>query len=88
MTNGGSTVTDKSMSDLRLFLYVLIVVLSATYAIVKSLYAIGERTITFETYDDAEARKFQKDCDGFVRVHTRALKHTLICYEKREEDSD
>ena len=65
-------------------LITILIILLATYFIVDCLQEIRERSVTFETYDDAEARKFQKECDGFVRVHTHALKHTLVCYKKEQ----
>ena len=74
------------MSNSRLFLIVVLVALVATYVIVDYLHEIQSRTTTFETYDDAEARKFMLACDGHVRVHTRALKHWLRCYKKKAED--
>lgn len=76
------------MTNLRLFLSVMLMILTATYVIVRCLHEIRDRTVTFETYDDVEARKFQRECDGVVRVHTAALKHTLVCFEKKEQKND
>ena len=72
------------MTGMRLFLGIILGILIATYLIVDCLQEIMERTVTFETYDDAEARKFQRACNGPVRTHTRALKHILVCYKKKE----
>jgi hypothetical protein len=72
------------MSNTRLFLTVLLVALLGTYVIVDWLHEIESRSTTLETYDDAEARAFMRACDGHVRIHTRALKHWLRCYAKKE----
>ena len=75
-----------TMTNTRLVLVVILMILTATYVIVDYLHELSERTTTFETYDDAEARKFMVECDGYVRVHTRALKHWLRCYKKKEDE--
>ena len=67
------------------FFIVVLVILVATVVVTDYLLELRERTVILETYDDAEAKKFMDDCDGFVRVYTRALKHTVICHKKKED---
>lgn len=75
----------QGMSNMRLFLIVLLVILGTTWVIVDWIWQTRDRTTTFETMDDVEARVFMQSCDGHVRIVTRRLTHRLWCIQRRGE---